>query len=133
MDQRAHIRQRLEAALAMHPEIAFAYLHGSFLDQDLPFHDVDLAVYLNPDWAVERDLFEYEMALSVALTLTLHITIDVHVLNQAGLGFQHSVLSHGEPFFSRDDERLTAFIEQVGLDYIAFSHHAEDYMREVMR
>ncbi len=131
--ERERIYRQLQAALEPRREILFAYLHGSFRDQDLPYHDVDVAVYLDPDWAAGQDLFEYEMALSVELTLALHVAVDVHVLNHAALGFQHSVLSHGEPLFSRNDERLTDFIEQVGLDYIEFSYYVGDYMREVMR
>ncbi len=131
MERRADLRQRLQAALEPHQEIAFAYLHGSFLDEALPYHDVDVAVYLDPTQVAGRDLFEYEMTLSVDLTLALHIPVDVHVLNQAPLGFQHSVLHRGEVFFIQDDERLTDFIEQVGLAYMEFSYYVREYLREV--
>ena len=131
MERRVDLRQRLQAALKPHQEIVFAYLHGSFLDGDLPYHDVDVAVYLEPIWVTGRDLFEYEMTLSVDLTLALHIPVDVHVLNQAPFGFQHSVLHRGEVFFSRDDECLTDLIEQVGLAYMEFSYYVREYLREV--
>jgi predicted nucleotidyltransferase len=131
MKQRHHIRRRLLAMLDPHQEIAFAYLHGSFLDEDLPYHDVDVAVYLDTDWIPGHDLFEYEMALSVELTLALHIPVDIHVLNQAALGFQHSVIRRGEILFSRCDESLTDFIERVGLAYMEFSYYVGDYLREV--
>jgi predicted nucleotidyltransferase len=78
-----------------------------------------------------RDLFEYEMMLSVELTLALHVPVDVHVLNEAPLGFQHSVLHRGETLSSRDDEFLTDFIEKVGLPYMEFSYYVQKYLREV--
>lgn len=131
--ERARIRRQLLTVLESRREILFAYLHGSFLDQGLPYHDIDVAVYVDPEWATGQDLFEYEMALSVELTLALHTTIDVHVLNHAPLGFQHSVLSRGEVIFSRDDERLVDLIERVGLEYIEFAYYVGDYLREVMR
>lgn len=56
MGQRESLRQRLQATLEAHQEIAFAYLHGSFLDEGLPYHDVDVAVYLDPEWVAGRDL-----------------------------------------------------------------------------
>ena len=87
MERRADLRRRLRAGLELHQEIVFAYLYGSFLDEDLPYHDVDVAVYLDPIWASGHDLFEHEMTLSVALTLALHVPVDVHVLNEAPLGF----------------------------------------------
>lgn len=131
MERRDDLRQRLRAALESHREIDFAYLYGSFLDQDLPYHDVDVAVYLNPDRASRQDLFEFGMNLSVDLTLALHVPVDVRVLNEAPLGFQHSVLHRGELLFSRDDKGLTDFIEQVGLSYMDFSYHVRKYLREV--
>lgn len=132
MERRDRLRRQLQAALEPHQEILFAYLHGSFLDEDLPYHDLDVAVYLDPAWASGQDLFEYEMALSVDLTLALHVPVDVHVLNEAPLGFQHSVLHRGEVLFSRDDECLTDLIEQVGLAYVDFSYYVREYLREVM-
>jgi len=74
---------------------------------------------------------EYEMTLSVDLTRALHAPVDVHVLNEAPLGFQHSVLHRGEVLFSRDDERLTDFIEQVGSQYMEFSYYVRKYLQEV--
>lgn len=131
MEQRADLRRQLQTALESHREVVFAYLYGSFLDEVLPYHDVDVAVYVDPNWASGQDLFEYEMTLSVDLTLALHVPADVHVLNEAPLGFQHNVLYRGEVLFSRDDERLTNLIEQVGLQYIEFSYYVREYLQEV--
>jgi predicted nucleotidyltransferase len=131
MEQRAGLRRRVQIGLESRQEIIFAYLYGSFLDENLPYHDIDIAVYLDPTWALERDLFEYEMTLSVDLTLALHVPVDVRVLNEAPLGFQHSVLHRGEVLFSRSDERLTDFIEQVGLAYMDFSYYVREYLQEV--
>jgi len=55
----------------------------------------------------------------------------VHVLTEAPLGFQHNVLYRGEVLFSRDDERLTDLIEQVGLQYMEFSYYVREYLQEV--
>ncbi len=134
MERRDDVRRQLLTALEQRQEILFAYLHGSFLDEDLPYHDVDVAVYLKPTWASGPDLFEYEMTLSVDLTLALHIPVDVHVLNEAPLGFQHSVFHRGEILFIRDsdgDSRLTDLIERVGLAYMEFSYYVWEYLREV--
>jgi len=131
MEQRADLRRRVQIGLESRQEIIFAYLYGSFLDENLPYHDIDIAVYLDPTWALERDLFEYDMTLSVDLTLALHVPVDVRALNEAPLGFQHSVLHRGEVLFSRSDERLTVFIEQVGLAYMEFSYYVREYLQEV--
>jgi uncharacterized protein len=122
-------RARLEERLAGRAEIDWAYLFGSFLDGP-GYHDIDIGVYLRP--ALPRDrVFDYEMALSVQLTMALHTSVDVHVLNDAPLGFQYSALQ-GEPLLVRDEERLTDFVEHVGLAVSEFAHHAERYLQEVL-
>jgi predicted nucleotidyltransferase len=123
------LRQELRELLAGRPEVDFAYLFGSFAD-GLPYHDVDVAVCLRPAPAPSA-IFDYEMDLSVELTLALHIEIDLHVLNGAPLGFQHSALQ-GEVLLVRDEERLTDYIERVGQEVMEFAYHAEVYLQEVL-
>ncbi len=118
-----NVRYQLREALEPRGEIIFAYLHGSFAE-GLPFHDVDVAVYLDPASAVAMDIFDYEMSLSVELTRTFRFPVDVHVLNGAPLGFQHSVLQ-GEALLVRDEDKLTDFIERVSLEYMDFAYFRE--------
>ena len=125
------VRYRLREALEGRGEIIFAYLHGSFVE-GLPFHDVDVAVYLDPALAMATDIFDYEMGLSVELTQAIRLPVDVHVLNGAPLGFQHSVL-RGEVLLVRDEDELTAFIERVGLEYMDFAHLGRLYLLEMLR
>ncbi len=124
------LRSDLCQLLAAHEEIIFAYLFGSFAE-GLPYHDVDVGVFLEPFVLSTTTTLDYEMSLSVELTLALHVEVDVHVLNGAPLGFQHSILQ-GQALLVRDEERLTDFIERVGLEVMTFSHHAEAYLREVL-
>jgi len=82
------IAQQLCDSLTKHPEILFAYLYGSFVE-GVAYHDIDVAVFLKP---TPEDIFDYEEVLSVELTRAIKKSVDVHVLNHASLGFQHSVL-----------------------------------------
>jgi len=124
------VRRELRALLQEWDEILFSYLHGSFVE-GLPYHDVDVAVYLRPEFLEQADAFDYEMDLSACLTRALHVLVDVHILNQAPLGFRHSVLK-GELLFTQDEELLTDCIEQAGWDYMQFVHHVREYLFEVM-
>ena len=124
------IRQQLRQALESQPAIRFAYLHGSFVE-GLPFHDVDVAIYLDPALAETMDLFDYEMQLSVELTRDLRFPVDVHVLNGAPLGFQHRALQ-GEMLMARDEDELTDFIERVAREYMDFAYHGRAYLLEVL-
>ena len=127
--QPEEVRARLQTLLAARDEIDWAYVFGSFLDGP-GYHDIDVGVYLRPP-LLRGQVFDYEMELSVGLTMTLHTTMDVHVLNDAPMGFQHGVLQ-GEPLFVRDQDRLDGFIEHIGWEVMEFAHHAEDYLREVL-
>lgn len=108
----------------------FAYLHGSFVE-GRPYHDVDVGIYLEPEFLEQTDAFDYEMDLSARLTLSLHVPVDVHIMNRAPLGFCHNVL-RGELLFTRDEEQLTVYVERVGWDYMQFAHHIREYVLEVM-
>lgn len=117
------------AFLTPRNEIDWAYVFGSFLDGS-GYHDIDVGVYLSPPLPREQ-VFDYEMELSVGLTMALHTTVDVHILNDAPMGFQASALQ-GEPLLVRDEKRLTDFIEGVGSAIAEFAHHAEDYLQGVL-
>ncbi len=119
---------RLTSLLLPRAEIAFAYLHGSFAE-GLPYHDIDVAVYLDPAW--RGDVFDYELALSTELTRALGVEVDVHTLNSAPLGFCHAVLQ-GQVLFARDEEMLADYIERVSLAVMDFEHLGRIYLHEIL-
>ena len=129
MPQRAELVSQLRQQLLARPEIEFAYLFGSFI-ADAAYHDIDVGVYLASDLS-RAAIFDYEMDLSTALTMALRKAVDVHVLNGAPLGMQHTILQ-GALLFARDEERLTDLIERVAGEVMDFAYHAEVYLREVL-
>jgi predicted nucleotidyltransferase len=127
--ERTEAQAKLKELLEPREEIIFAYLHGSFVE-GLPFNDIDLAVYV--DQSKVPDTFDYEMDLSVKLTMALHFPVDVRVLNDAPLGFQHSVLQ-GEAILVRDEEVLTDFIERVAREYMDYAYLGRMYLEELLK
>jgi predicted nucleotidyltransferase len=95
----ATLRQVLEDA----PDVRFAYLYGSFLE-DRPFHDVDIAVYLEGESDFTDRMLELAGAAERALREAGHpLPVDVRVLNAAPLGFRYSVY-RGQLLLSRDED-----------------------------
>jgi len=131
VEPRGNLKRRLRELLEARPEIQFAYLHGSFVEEDLPYHDVDVALYLEPAQAAALDLFDYAMELSTDLTLQLHVPVDVQILNQAPLDFQHSVFQ-GEFLFARDEEAMMDLIERVAWEFMQFEHHWRESLRDLL-
>jgi hypothetical protein len=60
----------------------------------------------------------------------LRLPIDVQVMNNAPLSFQHQVLQ-GKLLFTLDETQLTDFIEDVASEYMAFVHFLPDYLEAV--
>jgi len=124
-------RQQLQRCLELHPEIRFAYLHGSALE-GLPYHDLDVALYLEPTHPAAHDSFDYEMRLSVELTQALGFPVDVHALNQAPLGFRHYAVQ-GELLLLRDADQLSDYLEAIARRYMEFAPLGRAYLLEVLK
>ena len=124
----AKLRSRLGELLASHAEVDFAYLFGSS-PEGMAYRDMDVAVFLRPAPALTT-VFDYEMDLSVELTLALHVDVDVHVLNNAPRGFKYAVLQ-GRPLLVRDEERLIDFAKELGPEAMEFAYLDELDLREV--
>lgn len=124
-------RQQLQTCLVLYPEIQFAYLHGSALE-GLPYHDLDVALYLEPTHPAAHDSFDYEMRLSVELTQALGFPVDVHALNQAPLGFQHCAIQ-GDLLLVRDADQLSDYLEGTARRYMEFAPLGRAYLLEVLK
>jgi predicted nucleotidyltransferase len=124
----ARLRSRLRQSLAAHPEIDFAYIFGSYA-VGMAYRDMEVAVFLRPAPALSTVL-DYEMDLSVELTLALRVDVDVHVLNNEPPGFQHAVLQ-GRPLLVRVEERLIDFAKELGPEAMEFAYLDDLDLREV--
>ncbi|MBC7104406.1 MAG: nucleotidyltransferase domain-containing protein [Firmicutes bacterium] len=111
---KAAVLRTISEVLRARPEIAFAYVHGSFVEEDRPFGDIDLAVYLDP--LPRGHPMHYELSLEVALEEHLRYPTEVRVLNTAPLGFCYNVLRTGRLLFARDDDARVEFQTRT-LDY----------------
>ncbi len=127
--QKKKIFTQLKEILIERDEILFAYIHGSFLD-NLPFHDIDVALYVDPKEVDSSQSFDYSLGLSVELTQKLGKDIDTKVMNYAPVGFQHSVYKNGKLLFSREDSLRLDLLEKNSLDYISFYEFSVQFIRE---
>lgn len=102
-EEREAIVATLKRVLEAQPDIQFAYLYGSFLE-DLPFHDVDIAVYLEGGADFTDRALDLAEAAERALRQAGHpLPVDVRVLNSAPLGFRYHVF-RGRLLMSRDED-----------------------------
>ena len=135
--QRDQVREVLGRALAAESDVAFAFIHGSFLTQR-PFHDIDIAVYLvglDASQMSQRTLAlaeSLETAVFRATGIRPHPPIDVRPLNPAPLGFCYQVLRHGQLLSNRDDALRTNWTAQTISRYLDIKPLFETALREAM-
>lgn len=123
-EQKEAIRKRVADFLHKRPEISFAYLHGSFLEND--FRDIDVAVYLTE--ISERDALQYELNLENELGKLTGFWADVRILNHAPLSFKFNVIKNGILLFSKD-ERIRCDFECLTI----VEYQDVDFLRKIYR
>lgn len=106
--QRDLVTEALRAALASDEDVAFAFLHGSFV-LDVPFRDVDLAVFFTHrvEYPDERSL-----TLGARLSALVQLPVDVRALNTAPPTFRfHAV--RGRLLTASDEVLLSDVLEDT--------------------
>lgn len=101
-------------------KVIFAYLHGSFIEQDF-FNDIDIAVYCSEI----ESIFSFQADMKIKISDELRNRgfdispdeIDLRVINNADYDFLIEVLDRGILIVDKDPEIRTDFIEKVSLSY----------------
>jgi predicted nucleotidyltransferase len=112
--------ERLKHLLSQRKEVQFVCLHGSFLEPDRGFRDIDIAVWAEPSQVSRQCSLEYEWKLSSWLEHQVQYPIDVKVLNYAPIGFRHAV-SGGILLVAKDEVLWYNFREQTWKEYLDFA------------
>ncbi|NSW76509.1 MAG: nucleotidyltransferase domain-containing protein [Candidatus Atribacteria bacterium] len=130
--KRQRIIFQIREALEREPNIVFAYLFGSFLD-DLFFRDIDIGIYLKS--IKEEEAPSYEEKLAFFLHRMLRIPpemVDTRVLNFVSSTFLGHVFCRGLLLFTRDEIFLTDLIERASEEMLADEHIARQSLRELV-
>jgi predicted nucleotidyltransferase len=126
-EARAAITEQLRAALAERPEIRLAYLLGSFAEAR-PFRDIDVAVYLEPEFLQGVDPLHYCFQLADVLERVVGYPVDVHRLNDAPCGFRFSATC-GRVLLSRDEAFRLEWTERTWHEYAEFEPYRRMYLQ----
>jgi predicted nucleotidyltransferase len=130
-EQRAAIQERLRELLSAHPEIRLAYLLGSFLSAR-PFRDIDIAVYLEPDFLQTVDPLCYCFKLADELERAVRYPVDVHRLNDAPCGFRFDA-TRGVVLLSRDETFRIDWTVRTWQEYCDFEPHRRRMLQEILK
>ena len=110
---REEVVRKLAEVLSGRDEVLLAVVHGSFVE-DIPFRDVDLAVYVRGCF----DPLDYKFTLDEELERVIGYVVDTQVLNDAPYYFVINVLQRGRVVvekicFLREALLLKAFDEEM--------------------
>jgi len=123
------IIQELRNRLAQEKNIVFAYIHGSFLDEN-SFNDIDIAIFLGQKTAAPNHV-DFEISLSLKLEKSLNVSVDVKILNFAPLSFRYHA-TKGMLILDRDEIIREDFLCRTWSDYFDFKPVSKIYLREAI-
>ncbi|MGB9935502.1 nucleotidyltransferase domain-containing protein [Thermodesulfovibrio yellowstonii] len=119
-NQKNQIIHLLKTLLHNEEKVVFAYLYGSFIEQDF-FNDIDIAIYCSEIESVFN--FQADMKIKISNELInagIDISpdyIDLRVINNAPYDFLIEVLDRGVLIVDKNPELRTNLIEKVSLNY----------------
>ncbi|MDQ7063242.1 MAG: nucleotidyltransferase domain-containing protein [candidate division KSB1 bacterium] len=118
-----HIIQTVQQQLtpffeSLDPVIA-VYLYGSILEQNT-FHDVDLAVLCEKSFLKTEHYFHTVLRWGTLAESHLQprFDVDLRLLNEAPVTFQHEVISKGHIVYERDHDARVMFEARVLSEYM---------------
>jgi predicted nucleotidyltransferase len=129
--EREQILHAIRRALETRPQIVFAYVHGSFLE-NRPAHDIDVAVYLAP--GIEDGLalaLELAAELEKAIPPALQLPVDVHLLNRAPTSFRYHAF-RGQLILSQDEDVRGTIVERTVAMYFDRKPILDRALKEAM-
>ncbi len=110
-DEKQKIISVIRDALETHDEVLFAYIFGSFADENAQFfRDIDIGVYIADDWFSKKYSLDYSMNLSLEMEgLLKDYPVDAVVLNDAPLPLAFRV-TQGILLFNKKETLWTDFV-----------------------
>jgi predicted nucleotidyltransferase len=130
-ENKLKIIEKLKSAISEEKDILFAYLHGSFLNNEENYKDIDIGLYLNENILSKIDHIDYEISFSLRLEKIIGIPVDIKILNFSPICFKYNV-SLGYLLFSCDEEKREEFLCKVWDEYFDFLPISKIYLKEVL-
>jgi hypothetical protein len=128
-NQKRKIQKMIVTMLQKENHILFAYLHGSFLQNE--FRDIDIGIYTEKNLSKKNNL-SYELSFEEKLQHHIFYPVDVRILNNAPLSFSFSVIKNGIILFSNDEDKRIDFETRIFSKYHDFDFYRERYRREAL-
>lgn len=132
LQKKEEILSIIKTYLQSYSSILFAFVHGSFLEEQISFRDIDIAVFFEENVQLQNKVIDFCLELSAQLSSLIHVTVDVHALNDSGIGFRYEV-TRGELLLTRDEELSFEFMEKSRLMYFDLKPLLEENLNDLLK
>lgn len=122
------IKKKIEKMIQEREEIIFAYLFGSFIDEE-KFNDVDIGIYINENSVKTNNSF-YEIELANQLEEILNIPVDIINLNSTSESVVYRA-TQGQLIKNTDDNFRINFITTSWKKYWDYKILIKEYLSEM--
>lgn len=134
--EKERIIQKISLFLQKQKEISFAFIFGSFLEEEpITFRDIDIGIFLKPLTIDQDKTFDYETNLVIQLSKLISFPadrLDIRILNFTSKMFQNSIFSRGFLLFARDLNLLTSLIEESSSEAIINYEFSKQSLLELL-
>ncbi len=128
--QKEAILQTIKNKLHSDQSILFAFVHGSLIEEELPFRDIDIAVFFDIE-AAQKDLVDLCLDLSINLSALVGMPVDVHDLNTSRIGFSYAATS-GKLLYTVNEELSYDFVENIRMKYYDLKPFWKENLRDLL-
>ncbi len=133
LQKKEEILSIIRTYLQSYSSIIFVFVHGSFLEEQISFRDIDIAVFFDEENVRrQNNIIDHCLELSAHLSSLIHIAVDVHALNDSGIGFRYEV-TRGKLLLTRDEEISFDFIEKTRLEYFDLKPLLEENLNDLLK
>ena len=128
--ERKKIRETLGQLLEKEKGVLFAYLHGSFEEEEY-FRDIDVAAYVDESLIPKEKALDFEITTSISLEEKVKVPVDLKVINYAPLGFQYYSTA-GILLMCKEDDLRVDFLTRIRSLYFDFRPSSERFLLEML-
>lgn len=129
---KVEIQKSIQHLLERKNEIVFAYLFGSFVEED-SYNDIDIGIFVksNDYKEIAASKTNYDILLALEIEKITKTSIDIIIMNNAPDHLIYSI-SKGILIVNCDDDLRVDFITQSWARYFDFRCQRNLYLQEVI-
>jgi predicted nucleotidyltransferase len=128
--ERLEVTEKITAHLKGYDDVVFAYLFGSFIDQELGyFRDIDIAVFIIDTKGGSTMAREITLANAIQEAIDYQYPVDVVVMNDKDLTLIAEIIE-GDLLFTKDKDLWADYVVDKVIRYNDMAYYRDLSIKE---